>query len=301
MKCLFLYNPNSGKGKIAKKLKYIEKKLSEKYETVDIVPTKNGADLEEQARKGAQEYDAIVFSGGDGTFNHVLQGVGESGVKLGYLPSGTVNDVAHSLSIPRKLKGALKVILKGNSEKLDCLRVNDTHYAMYVAAAGAFTSATYCTPQSEKKKFGKLAYAVHGLKKNMKFQVFPLKGECGGKAFESHGVLVLVMNGRRIAGFPVNKEASMQDGMLEVAIVKQVHRPNFFQRFQKYFSCVALLLFGVRIKRRDIEFLCGENVTVHTDENVVWDFDGEEGIRGDVHIEILRRRIELFVPKNKKI
>ena len=301
MKCLFLYNPHSGKGRIAKKIAYIEKKLSEKYDEVDIVATQSVTDLETRVREGASRYDVILFSGGDGTFNNVLHGVGEQNVTLGYLPSGTVNDVARSLGIPHSVKGALKVALNGVPQKLDCMRINGSHYAMYVTAAGAFTSATYSTPQTKKKKFGRIAYAIHALKKNMKFEVFPISGTCDGHKFESHGVLVLVMRGRSIAGFPINKEASMEDGTLEIALVKQAKKPNVFQKFGKYFSLASLLLFGVRIKKRDIEFMCGEDIRIDTDENVVWDFDGEEGIRGNVHIELLRKRVTLIVPKNKKI
>lgn len=301
MKCLFLYNPESGKGKIKKKLDYIRKQLSKKYDCVDVMETQSGKDLEEKAKLGAENYDAVVFSGGDGTFNHVLQGVGESGVPVGYLPSGTVNDVARSLSIPRSVKGALRVILKGRSEKLDCMLVNGMHYCMYVTAAGAFTSATYLTPQTHKKRFGRMAYAVQALKKNMNFEVFPMRAVCGENTLETHGVLALVMNGRSIAGFPVNKSASMQDGVLELAIIKQVKKPSALQKFAKYFSLLALLLFGVRFHKKDFHFISGKEIEIYTDDTVVWDFDGEEGIRGDVKIEVLPNRVNLFVPKNKKL
>ncbi len=141
MKALFLYNPSSGKGKIKRKLAYIEKRLKRKYESVDFVSTESKEDLTARVKEDAAHYDAVIFSGGDGTFNNVLSGAGESGVQLGYIPSGTINDVARSLKIPRSVKGALNVILKGRSEKLDCIKVGSS-YAMYIAAAGAFTSAS---------------------------------------------------------------------------------------------------------------------------------------------------------------
>ena len=50
MDCLFLYNPNSGKGKIRKKISYIRRKLEEKYERVDIVETASAKDLETRVR-----------------------------------------------------------------------------------------------------------------------------------------------------------------------------------------------------------------------------------------------------------
>lgn len=298
---MFLYNPNSGKGKLKKKIPYIRSKLEEKFERVDIVETESAKDLETRVREGTEKYGVILFSGGDGTFNNVLEGVGERDVSLGYIPSGTTNDIAHSLGIPCNIKGALKVILEGHTEGVDCMRVNGAHYVMYIAAAGAFTAVTYNTPQKSKRALGWIAYAIHGLKKNMKLDVFPVRCKCGGKEIESHGVLVFVMNGKMVAGLPVNKEGSMNDGALEVAIVKQVKKPNFFQRIGKYFSIAAVMFFGARIKKKDVEFLSGDSVTIETEDGVVWDFDGEEGIRGNVQIEVLKGRVKMFVPANKKI
>ena len=95
--CLFLYHPKSGKGKVAKKIGYIRKRLAERFDRVDIIATESGDDMTRYARDGAEKYDVILFSGGDGTFNRVLQGVEEGrDVRLGYIPGGTTNDVARS-------------------------------------------------------------------------------------------------------------------------------------------------------------------------------------------------------------
>ncbi len=300
MKCLFLYNPNSGKGNITKHLAYIQKRLSEAY-TVDMVATSSAQDLEERVRAGAKEYDTIVFSGGDGTFNNVLQGLKGSHVRLGYLPAGTANDVAHSLGIPRSLRGALNVILSGHTEKLDCMLINGERYAMYVAAAGSLTSVTYETPQRDKKFWGWFAYFFRGLTRNLKLEVFPVSGTCGDRSFETHGVLVFVMNGRSVAGFPVNKEASMQDGLMELAIIQQAQRPNLIRRIGAYFSLAAFMVVGVKVKKRDIEVFRGDHVRISTHEKLTWDFDGEEGITGDIDVELLRNHVELFVPRHKKV
>ncbi len=300
MKCLFLYNPNSGKGAVKRHLKDIRKRLSTVYD-VDIVATQSAADLEARVRDGADRYDLIVFSGGDGTFNNVLQGLGEKKVKLGYVPTGTANDVAHSLGIPRRIRGALNVILKGHTERLDCMFINRERYAMYVAAAGSLTCVTYQTPQRDKKFLGWFAYFFRGIRKNLKLEVFPLYGTCGGRDFETNGVLAFVMNGRSVAGFPVNKDASMQDGLLELAIIKQAEKPNFFQRIGAYFSLAAFMVVGVKVKKRDIDIMRGDHVRISTNEKLTWDFDGEEGLRGDIDVEVLRGHVELCVPKHKKV
>ena len=300
MNCLFLYNPSSGKGKIAKKAEYIRKRLQKTFERVEVAATTSAEDLEARVREGAEQFDVILFSGGDGTFNHVLQGVGTHEVLLGYIPGGTTNDVARSLGIPRSVKGALRVIEQGCSRRLDCMRVND-RYAMYIAAAGAFTRATYATPQNVKKKLGILAYAFECLKTEMNFKVFPLRINCDGETVETSAVLALVLNGRSVASFPINRSGSMCDGQLELAVIRQAERPGFFRRIGAYFSLASLFLFGVKIKKKDILYLHGRHITIGTDNGVVWDLDGEEGMRGDIAVEVLPRRMRMFVPQNKKI
>ncbi len=89
--------------------------LKMRYDEVTLYATKSAEDLQRKAAEGAMAYDALIFSGGDGTFNLVLGGVGERKVDLGYLPSGTANDVARSLGIPKNVKKALKVILGGKA------------------------------------------------------------------------------------------------------------------------------------------------------------------------------------------
>ena len=300
MNCLFLYNPSSGKGKIAKKAEYIRKRLQKTFERVEVAATTSAEDLEARVREGAEQFDVILFSGGDGTFNHVLQGVGTHEVLLGYIPGGTTNDVARSLGIPRSVKGALRVIEQGCSRRLDCMRVND-RYAMYIAAAGAFTRATYATPQNVKKKLGILAYAFECLKTEMNFKVFPLRVNCDGETAETSAVLALVLNGRSVASFPINRSGSMCDGQLELAVIRQAERPGFFRRIGAYFSLASLFLFGVKIKKKDILYLHGRHITIGTDNGVVWDLDGEEGMRGDIAVEVLPQRMRMFVPQNKKI
>ncbi len=289
MKCLFLYNPNSGKGKLERKLPLIRKLLSKRYSRIEVVATKSGDDLEDRVRNADCD---VIFSGGDGTFHRVLQAA--EGKRLGYLPSGTVNDVARSLRIPRNVKGAIGVILKGHAVRLDCMKVGET-LAAYVAAAGAFTETTYRTPQAQKRLLGPLAYALHGLKHGLPLPVFPLKIVCDGTTLETDAVLVLVLNGRSVAGFPVNRRASMRDGKLEVAVIRQAKRPGFFRRAGALFSIGALFLFGIRFKKRDVLFLQGKKIDIATNRDLVWDLDGERGPSGDLSVELLKNHIFLYV------
>ena len=303
MKCIFIYNPKSGKGKIKKKLPYITKRLSEKYGEIDVYETKCRGDLTAKVKEIANLYDTIVFSGGDGTFNELLQGlsVWEQLPALGYIPTGTTNDIAHSLKIPCKsLRRQLNVVLKGRVEKLDCMMINGEEYAMYCVCAGAFTKATYTTPQQNKKIFGRLAYGIEGLRSNIPFKVFPVTMKNEEETIRSECVFALIMNSKRVAGFRLNAKGSMQDGLLEGAIVKQKKNPNFFYRWHAFFSLIRLFIFGYRFKEKSLAQIDGESFQIEVPDDVVWNYDGEKGRCGNIEIKVLKNRVPLIVPKNNK-
>ncbi len=303
MKCIFIYNPNSGKGKIAKKLPYIRQRLKEKYEVVDVYATKARGDLTDKVKVVADEYDCIIFSGGDGTFNEVLQGVAdrEDLPLLGYIPSGTMNDVAHSVGIPRKsIKKALNVILEGEAQLLDCMKLSGGNYAMYSVSAGAFTGASYTTPQNKKRALGAIAYGLEGLKKELSFLVFPVKVQTETTRIEENSVFILVMNGRCVAGMKINSHGSMKDGKLECAVVKQRENPNFFHRAKAFFGVLGLFVFGYRPKAKRKVAFSGERLSIEVPNDVVWNFDGEKGTQGNLEIEVLKNKVPLLVPKKYK-
>ncbi len=303
MNCIFIYNPVSGKGKIAKKLDLIVDGLKKKYSQVDVYATKCAGDMSRAAKEAVGQYDAIVFAGGDGSFNEVVQGIAPLNnlPELGYIPSGTVNDIAHTLKIPKNIKKALKIIQTGRNELLDCMKVNDG-YAMYVVAAGAFTGASYTTPQEQKNHVGKIAYFLEGAKKNLHFQNFDVN--CGNEEIgkHTHSVLITVMNSRYVAGFRVNKFASLQDGKIEVAIVPQKSNPGFFQKIGAFFAVIGLFLFGWKRKAKNLVSLEGSHFDIQVGDDVVWNVDGEKGSTGNLRIEVVPKKINMIVPqKIKKI
>ena len=307
MNCIFIYNPVSGQGKVAKKLAMIVDGLKNKYAEVEVYATKAAGDMTRMAREAIGKYDAIVFYGGDGSFNEIVQGLAGAETdelpELGYIPGGTVNDIAHTLKIPKNVKKALKIIKSGRAEKLDCMKINEDRYAMYVVAAGAFTSATYTTPQKSKNQVGRVAYWFEGIKKNLKFDVFNVEcaNETKHEAEKTHSVLISFMNSRYVAGFALNKKGSMQDGKIEAAIIPQREKPNGFQKIGAFFATAKLFLFGFKKKKtkRYIGFE-GDRFEIETDENVVWNFDGEKGVEGKIKIEVVPRRIKVIIPNKLK-
>ena len=100
-KVLIIMNPCSGTKKANKYLTDIVNIFTvNDYVSTVLTTTKRG-DGRIYAKNYAKKMDLIVCIGGDGTFNEVVSGVIQSGVRvpIGYIPAGSTNDFANSLHL----------------------------------------------------------------------------------------------------------------------------------------------------------------------------------------------------------
>jgi diacylglycerol kinase (ATP) len=293
MKCIFLYNPKSGKGKLLPHINKIHTILRTRFNIVDIYETKSTEDTIAKAKSSCLYYDVIVFAGGDGTFNDITCGVASQPVRpiLGYIPSGTVCDIAKNLGIPRNFKKALKVILDGEIVNHDVGKINDSYF-MYVAAIGTFTGVSYRTTHEVKKIFGKLAYASDGLKDliNPSLSTIRLKTEESEIAIDTP--LLLVMNSISVAGIPFNKNGHLNDGKFDIIVVKK-------GVYKGILNILRMFILGIfRLSRnRYIEVYRSSKFMVETGGNPQWTIDGEAGPKGSVTIENYHNYLKIYVPK----
>ncbi len=117
--------------------------------------------------ENAAEHDMVVCSGGDGTLNETVSALLKAGVNIpiGYIPSGSTNDMARTLKLPLKPKKAAELIMEGSLAPLDVGLFSDDRYFCYTASFGAFTKISYSTPQKLKNLFGHFAYVLSGVAK----------------------------------------------------------------------------------------------------------------------------------------
>ena len=298
MKCIFIYNPKSGKGKVLKKIDYIKSELLKKFDIVDIHETTSQQDTVATAKKACEKYDAIIFSGGDGTFNDVTCGIAEMPTRpiLGYIPTGTVNDIARNLKISKNIKKALKVIIDGKYVSHDVGMVNDTYF-MYVAAIGTFAATSFRTKHKYKKVFGKFAYLLDGIQEVINPSIFNAKvTTADGKTYESQSSsLLLVMNSKSAGGVPFNKDGHMNDGNFDIVIMKKYMGSGII-------GIANTVLVGVRRKRitKFYELIRSSEFKIEVPDNITWAIDGEEGMRGAVTIKNLHNHIQIYVPFKKE-
>lgn len=296
MKCVYIYNPNSGKMKNGKKSNYIVERLKQKFNELEVKPTGKRGDAGEFAKAACGNCDVLVVAGGDGTLNEVINAIAPCKIRptIGYIPTGTANDLAHSLKIPKNIKKALNIIMEGKSIMHDVFKAGQ-HYGIYVCGFGVFTSCSYNAAQKYKKHFGRIAYAANGAKEMFTGKPFKLTLTSLTSTITGKFVLGLIVNSRYVAGFKINKMACCNDGFVNVVLVRT--------NAKRHFSLASLLrvfrvfLFGINSlsHNKKCVILKLNKFKVDVENNITINLDGEKGFNGAFDFEVLQSHVQIMV------
>ena len=290
MKSFFIYNPTSGKKKQHYLIVKIKNILAKKYGHIDIYAPSSIETFNEKIKSAAEEYDYVFFAGGDGTFNMVVNAIDFNTAKatFGFIPFGTVNDMASNLNLSRKPIKAAKRMLEAEEYLYDVNMINDKYY-VYVAGFGIFVDSAYDTPRKDKRKFGRLAYIFNGIKKIFTIKKFDFVYD--GVTYKTP--LVLISNSKSIAGFNINKNRPHNDETFDLIIVNDGFRNGLFHVF-------GLFAFGLKnaIKHNRVtKFKISSLKTTKGNQN--WTVDGEKYL-GDEEIIIQNNKNKIKVLQYKK-
>ena len=273
-KLLLIINPNAGLQKSRKALADLIAIFAEYGYLSTVCVTARRGDAVAFAQDYAGEYDLIVTSGGDGTLNETVNGImrlpREKRPPLSYLPGGSTNDFAASLSISSDPALAAQSAMRLQPRDLDVGVFNEKNF-VYVASFGAFTRTAYTVPQDIKNMFGHFAYLLEGVKDLETLCPYPMKITADGEVFEGEYLFGAVCNSTSIAGLmKLSPDAvDLCDGQFELMLVPVPKTPLQLQRtiraivYEEYETSNALIFRHVR------------HVTAESDGSIPWTLDGE--------------------------
>ena len=294
---LLIINPRSGTMHANKHLTEItEVFVRAGYLPTVLVTTQRGDGTAYVKRYGA-EMDLIVGIGGDGTFNEVAAGVVELGlqVPVGYIPAGSTNDFAMSLGLVRDVIQNAKNIVRGERRPIDLGCFNGRTFS-YVACFGAFTKASYATPQNIKNALGHLAYILSGVREVKNLRPIPMRITADGVLYEGDYLFGAITNSTSIAGLVTLKKeyVDMSDGMFEMLLVKAPKDP--IQLAELLRAVTSQDFYENSHLEEMITFINAREFHIETDAGISWSLDGEyqEGCR-DITITNLHSAIEMML------
>lgn len=237
-----LGNPASGRGRGAAALDRAEALLRERGVPTVVLRTSGPADAVRLARQAAVAgAELLLVSGGDGTLRDAVEGLlsvpdAQDTTAVGILPSGTGNDLARTLGLPRRLEHALQVALSGADRALDVWRWNGTPF-VNIAGVGLDAAVAGAVNRKFRSLRGPLAYVAAALDTLPRFAPFALElrfrdGGWSGKAW-----LAAFANARCYGGgMQIAPAAQPDDGLLDVVVVTETPRAELLRQLPGLFS-----------------------------------------------------------------
>lgn len=275
-----IYNPAAGKKKASKNLRKVEEMLHARGREYQIHETEQARDGERIARELTEkgEYEFIVL-GGDGTLHEVLNGMVDPTLcRLGIIPSGTGNDFAERLALPKKAEKAMEIILDGEVKVTDYLQVGEVR-CMNVAGLGMDVDVLERCQRGKMK--GKLKYLVSLVKSLFAFKGYPIAVERGTHVERRDVLIAVACNGSQIGGgIRICPDAVVDDGKISVVVVECIGgKMKILYAFWKLLRGKILKYPATR------HFLC-DKVRFASDSPCSVQLDGELYTDLDLDIEI---------------
>lgn len=298
MKYYFIINELAGTGV---KRKLLLKQLDELKKEFDIETyfTKYEKDATRFVKDVCSKTndDVCFFAcGGDGTLNEVCSGAyGYKNAIVSVFPCGSGNDFVKCFE--RGSFDDVRNVMKGEVIPIDLMKVDD-RYCVNVCNFG-FDTVVARNVNEDRKKHGhgsKFSYTTGIIKALAIAMKNKAKVYLNDELLNESGTYLLctVGNGQYVGGsFNCSPRALLNDGLLEVCLVKCLSRIRFFTMVNDYVEGNHL---DKERYKKYITYRRVNKIRVEAPEGFDYTVDGEIIHSTEMHVEVLKNAIRLLAP-----
>lgn len=288
-KVKFIYNPYSGEHSITSDIDKVIM-VHQRY-GFQIVPFRLNFEynMDKAFEEIDESYKFILVAGGDGTIDSAVNYMLNNNIDLplAILPCGTANDFAKFIGIPQDIEAACELILNSAPQKIDIGKINNKYF-VNVASTGLFTDVSQKTDVNIKNTIGKLAYYLKGLEQLPNFRKVDIKIKSRHKNFDGGMYLMFVFNGQTAGNFKFAYKAKVDDGLLDVIIIKACALKDLIPLFIK-------MMKGEHLEDSNaLVYFTTDKLEIECHEDIVTDIDGERGPDFPLEIECINGAIEVL-------
>jgi YegS/Rv2252/BmrU family lipid kinase len=303
-KLLIIFNPNAGSGRSQQYLLLIEaycKAMGIEYQIKHSKHSGHAQSMVEQS--DLSQFVAVIAAGGDGTLFEVVNGLmhhsAEKRIPMGVIPVGTGNAFARELGLlPTDWKAGIDLIIKQNIKSIDlghAKMIDDAFYFINIIGMGFVVDAGRSTLKI--KKLGKSSYTLATLWETIKLKKHPIKLTLTDfndevEIIDEDLVFVEVANSRYTGtSFLIAPEAVIDDGLLDVIILKKISRFKILRLFPSIYS-------GKHINYPEIETRRVKSISIATQHPMPLMPDGEFLGETPVTIRCIPKALQILCPDN---
>lgn len=286
-------NPTAGRGRARALARAVGDALAARGATVAVHLTSAPGDARAYVSAlGPASGDRIVAVGGDGTLHEIVNALpAPFPLEVAVVPLGTANLVARDAGVPLKADAAAhaRTALEGAPWRVDLL---ETDAGRSLANVGVGLDAEVVRAVAAARRGGVGGYArwLGPIAKTFLDYVPPdLHVSVDGGPVVRGGAAV-VQNTRNYGGlFTLAADARMDDGRIEVTVLRRASRRNFF--------LMLLRAYAGRLDRdRGVTILRGASVLIRADAPVPAQTDGDPSGTTPARVRVLPGALTLLRP-----
>jgi diacylglycerol kinase (ATP) len=199
---LIIFNPAAGRRR-AQLLWRVLDIMATSGVRLEIAETRHAGHALDLAREAAlRGVRLIVAAGGDGTIAEVANGLGEAPSRLGIIPLGTANVLAHELGLPFAPRAVAAALAFGRTRPVwPGIAGGDgrtPRLFVQMLGAGFDAQVVHHLPSAMKRVMGRSAYVAQSMRELIRYRFRPIKLLVDGAEMETGSVIV--SKGRFYAG-----------------------------------------------------------------------------------------------------
>ena len=187
------------------------------------------------------------------------------------------------------IKKAVDNIINSNPRNFDIGKINDKYF-INVASAGMFTDVSQKINPEFKNSMGKVSYYLKGIEEALYMRKFSIEVNSSEINYNGDMYLMLIFNGKTAGNINLAYKAEIDDGLLDVIIVKKILLPNML-------PLLINILKGEHLEgynKDEILYFKTNKLKIDCKDNLNTDIDGEKGPDFPLEIECIKDGIELL-------
>jgi diacylglycerol kinase family enzyme len=164
-------------------------------------------------------------------------------------------------------------------------------YFVNVFSFGLFTNVSQRTPTKLKNILGKAAYFMEGVSEIVNLRHLQLRVTSDEGVYNGKAIMMLVFNGRTAGSIPLARMSQMDDGLLDVLILKGESPFATVDAVIRYLSGVE-----GSYPPSDVEHFRCRKLHIECQQQVPTDIDGQPGVAFPVDVQCLEGALRIIVP-----
>lgn len=257
-----------------------------------IITTHAGHAFQIAQEMDLQTCDGICIVGGDGTLHEVADGLLQRRepirVPLGIIPAGTGNTVAQHLTCDTPMEAAQR-IARGRVLPMDVIQVRLKDRFVHCIDMVGWGAVSDINLNAERWRIlGRQRYAVAALWQIVRARRRRATLMLDGEAFSGDFLFIIACNPKYTgAGMQLAPRAELNDGLMDVVVVRNASRWQMLNLFSKVFD-------GSHVGLSCVEYYQVKSIEIRTEGQDLMNLDGEMKGFSPIAAEVLPSALSVF-------